>query len=135
MKAYITAETMTKAYKLHKKGVDNATIAQVLSCSTPTVERLTRIMRIGESGDVEALENVFGRGCYKRMKRAVREIYGLCPDPGDATPDEATPADTARPASDSNAAFDTIIDLLKRQNALLERFCAAFGVTETGGAE
>ena len=80
MKAYITAETMTKAYKLHKKGVDNATIAQVLSCSTPTVERLTRIMRIGESGDVEALENVFGRGCYKRAKRAVREIYGLCPD-------------------------------------------------------
>ena len=139
MKRYITTELINSVYALHKKGVDDDTISSVLSVSITSVKRINELMTAAENGDVENLANMYGRGNRWRMKEKVCEIYGIDPNriwqaepekevtTEETATEEATPEEQPAPTN-TDATLDEIAGLLRRQCALLERLCTAWGV-------
>ena len=132
MKATITKETVEKARTLNEKGVDIQTISRVLNISRQSSQRIISAIKAGKTGDLELLNSLFGVGDYTKLKNIVCEIYGIKSNTEKNTKKDMQSEDD-QTADNYNNAFSIveIKRLLDRQNKLLEKFCAAFGV-ETG---
>lgn len=132
MKATITKETVEKARALNEKGVDIQTISRVLNISRQSANRIIRAIEAGKIGNTELLNSLFGVGHYKKIKNIVCEIYGIECDTEKNTEKIIQSQDNQTADNYNTALFIVEIKrLLDRQNKLLEKFCAAFGV-ETG---
>lgn len=122
----ITPDMMKRVWELHINSTDHNLIARVLDISKNSVKKITDIMETARAGgNVDALHG----DNYKKQKAFAKEYFGV----------KAQPAEQGekKSADEQNiAAFCVnVLQLLERQNELLEKLCEVWGVDMKGAAE
>lgn len=123
MKTIISSQIMDRVWLLHKKGLKNAEIGELLSISKASVIRIV-VMSLAEKGDIETLSNYSGKGCYSTQKQYAKKYFGIVEQPKPESKPVLVPHDNTA------VAMTKIIAALEKQLELLEMLCTALGVNK-----
>lgn len=120
----LTIETAKKVWTLHEKGLEPHLIAYTVGTSESSVKRVIKVVEATKNR--EDLDELFGVGTLQNIRQFAREILGI---PSEAPP-PAPPVQKTADEHNTVAFMVKILEALEKQNALLERLCAAWGCKE-----
>lgn len=112
---YLTADIMAKTWTLHKQGVDENVIADVMGVSKKSIHRIINIFELTEKRDFEAIEKLYADGLLNTRECAMK-YFGIIKPLVKHKEEPQTNAD----ATNTTAWLIEVLELMREQNALLK---------------
>lgn len=125
---HVTKQFVDRVWTLHKNGIRNKIIADVMNCSDSTVQRIITVMTAAEKNDIQAVYGAYEG--YYGLKKIAFEHFGLLDQKqkNDESNQQKTTQTTIEPTNP--AILEKIYKILESNNRLLASIATELGINK-----